>query len=179
MIPSVHTSLLTLIPLNPAHAEVLHRIYETEGVLRYFPTTTPPALENVRRFVLNQQEHWDKYGYGNWSILPEGENQIVGWAGLQFLPELDETEVGYLLDQPFWGKGLATEAARASIQCGFEQCGLDHIIALVHPENYASRRVIDKCGMTYVETIHLWGIDLMRHRLDADDWRKANKSNQT
>jgi ribosomal-protein-alanine N-acetyltransferase len=135
-------------------------------------------LENVRRFILNQQEHWEKHGYSNWGILPKGENQIVGWAGLQFLPELDETEVGFLLDQPFWGKGLATEAARASLNYGFEQCDLEHIIALVHPENLASRRVIEKGGMTYVDTIHLWGIDLMRHRLDATAW-KANSYDGT
>lgn len=177
MIPSIHTPLLRLVPLESAHAEVLQRIYQTEGVLRYFPTTTPPPIERVERFIASQHEHWKKYGYGNWGILPEGENQIIGWAGLQYLPELEETEVGYLLDRPFWGKGLATETARGSIQYGFERCNLDHIIALVHPENYASRRVIEKRGMTYVETIHLWGIDLMRHRLDAGDWRKANQAN--
>lgn len=177
MIPSRHTPLLSLVPLEPAHAEVLYRIYQTEVVLRYFPTLTPPPLEKVRRFILSQQEHWDKYGYGNWGILPEGENQITGWAGLQYLPELDETEVGYLLDKPFWGKGFATEAARGSIQFGFERRNLDHIIALVHPENYPSRRVIEKCGMTYVQTIHLWGIDLMRHRIAAKAWTEVHQNN--
>jgi len=179
MIPSMRTSLLKLRLLEFADAEVLHNIYQTEGVLRYFPTTTPPPLERVERFIDNQKEHWDKYGYGNWGILPDGEKQIAGWAGLQFLPDLDETEVGYLLDKPFWGRGFATEAAGASLGFGFEQCNLEHIIALVHPENLASRRVIEKCGMTYVDTIHLWGIDLMRHRLEADEWNKANKSSPT
>ncbi len=53
-------------------------------------------------------------------------------------------------------------------QFGFEHLELDHIIALVHPENPASRRVIQKCGMTYLETIHLWGIELMRHSLNRE-----------
>lgn len=172
MTPAIKASRVSLRPLQPTDTEVLHRIYQTEGVLQYFPTTTPPPLEKVERFIASQQEHWEKHGYGNWGIVPEGESQIAGWAGLQFLPELNETEVGYLLDKPFWGRGYATEAARASIQFGFERCGLDHIIALVHPENLASRRVIDKCGMTYEETIHLWGIDLMCHRIDLNDWRK-------
>lgn len=176
---SIQTPRLILRALEPADAEVLHRIYQTEGVLRYFPTTSPPPLERVRRFVTSQQVHWDNHGYGNWGIMPAGQVEIIGWAGLQFLPELDETEVGYLLDQPFWGKGLATEAARASVQFGFERCGLDHVIALVHLENFASRRIIEKCGMTYLETIHLWSIELMRYRLDADEWNKADKPNHT
>jgi [ribosomal protein S5]-alanine N-acetyltransferase len=170
MASTIQTDHLTLRPLELADAEVLHCIYQTEGVLRYFPTTTPPPLARVQRFVLSQQEHWDKYGYGNWGILPEGERQIAGWAGLQFLPELNETEVGYLLDSPFWGQGYATEAARACLRFGFEHCVLDHIIALVHPDNAASRRIVEKCGMNYEETIHIWGVNLMRHRIDAARW---------
>jgi len=86
---------------------------------------------------------------------------------LQYLPELRETEVGFLLAPALWGRGFATEAAQAALRFGFGPCGLDHLIALVHPENLASRQVIAKCGLVYQETIHLWGIDLMRHRLEA------------
>ena len=174
-IPTIETARLTLRPLESKVAEVLHRINRTEGVLRYFPTTSPPPLEKVQQFIVSQLEHWGTHGYGNWSIVPNGESQIIGWVGLQFLPELKETEVGYLLDAPYWGKGYATEAARASIQYGFEHCGLQEIIALVHPDNVASRRVIEKCAMIYAETIHLWGIDLMYHRLDANRWKEIAK----
>jgi RimJ/RimL family protein N-acetyltransferase len=167
-ISTLQTESLSLRPLEPADAEVLHRIYQTEGVLRYFPGTASPSLEKVQRFIAIQQAHWEKYGYGNWGVLPHGEAQIVGWAGLQYLPELDETEVGFLLDRPFWGKGYATQAAQASIQFAFENINLDHIIALVHPENLASRRVIEKCGLTYQETLALWGMDLMRHSIERN-----------
>jgi len=163
-IPALKTNRLTLRPLQPLDAIVLHHIYQSEGVLRYFPDPDPPPPEKIQRLIAAQLAHWEKYGYGNWGILPEGEKEIVGWAGLQFLPELDETEVGYLLDRPFWGKGYATEAALASLNFGFERFNMDHIIALVHPDNLASRRVIEKCGMIYVETLSLWGIELMRHK---------------
>jgi len=166
LIPTIRTQHLSLVPLRPGDAEILYRIYNVDGVLRYFPNTTPPPLEKVQRFVADQQAHWEKHGYGNWGILPEGEHEIIGWAGLWYLPELDETEMGYLLDCPFWGKGYATEAARASLRFGFEHFNLDHIIALVHPDNLASRRVVEKCGMTYVETRSLWGIELLRHTVD-------------
>jgi ribosomal-protein-alanine N-acetyltransferase len=164
--PSVRTPRLTLSPLQPADAEALHRIYQSEGVLRYFPNPSPPPLEALQRFVAGQQAHWEKHGFGNWGILPEGEGEIIGWAGLQYLPELDETEVGFLLDRPFWGRGYATEAALASLRFGFEHFSLSHIIALAHPDNLASRRVIEKCGMAYVETLSLWGIRLMRYRIE-------------
>lgn len=149
--------------MQPTDTEVLYRIYQTEGVLRYFPNPSPPPLEKVQYFVASQQAHWESYGYGNWGVLPNGENEIVGWAGLQFLPELKETEVGFLLDRPFWGKGYATEAALASLSFGFNNFNLDHIIALVHPNNLASRCVIDKCGMVYMNSLSLWGMGLMRY----------------
>ena len=170
-IPSLQIPHLSLVPIQPEDAAALHRVYQSEGVLRYFPVSAPPPLEKIQRFVTSQQAHWEKYGYGNWGIRPAGEKDLVGWAGLQFLPELDETEVGFLLDKPFWGKGYATEAARASIQFGFEQFDFPHIIALVHPENLASRRVIAKCGLSYVETIHLWGMDLMRHVIKREEYQ--------
>jgi RimJ/RimL family protein N-acetyltransferase len=166
--PSLKTLRLTLRPLQPADAVVLQRIYQSEGVLRYFPNQTPPPLASLERFVAGQQAHWQQYGYGNWGIVPHMQEDVIGWVGLQFLPELNETEVGFLLDRPFWGKGYASEAALASVYFGFEQRRLDHIIALVHAENHASRRVIAKCGMHYVDTLELWDMQLLRHRVDRD-----------
>jgi len=83
------------------------------------------------------------------------------------LPELNETEVGFLLDRPFWGRGYATEAALASLRFGFEQLGLNLIIALVYADNLASRRVIEKCGLTCMEAIFIWNAELLRYKKDS------------
>jgi len=166
LIPTLHTTHLTLRPILPADAVALHRIYQHEGMLQYFPNPAPPPLEKVERFIAYQQTHWEKYGYGNWGIVPQGETDLVGWAGLQFLPETGETEVGYLLDRPFWGRGFATEAAQASIEFGFAHFDFPEIIALVHPENIASLKVAAKCGLTVVERKTYWGLELVRHRIE-------------
>ncbi len=170
-IPSLQTAHLILCPLQADDAQILQRIYREDGVLQYFPNPTPPPLEKVQKFIAGQGKHWAEYGYGNWGIVPEGESQIVGWVGLQYVPELQETEIGYLLARPFWGMGYATEAARASLQFGFEHFDFGHIIALVHPDNLGSRRVLEKCGMAYVENKFLWGMEMMRYRLERAGWR--------
>jgi ribosomal-protein-alanine N-acetyltransferase len=162
-IPTIRTPHLTLRPMLAADAVILHQIYQHAGVLQYFPNPVPPALEKVERFVSAQQAHWEKYGYGNWSIVPDGESEMAGWAGLQFLPETNETEVGYLLDCPFWGKGYATEAACVSLQFGFERFNFPEIIALVHPDNIGSLKVAAKCGLQVVERKMYWGVELIRH----------------
>jgi len=177
--PTLTTPNLVLRRLEASDAPTLHNIYQMDGVLTFFPSAAPPPLEKVARFIAGQEKHWLEYRCGNWGIQPHGETEIIGWAGLQFLPELDETEVGYLLSPPQWGKGYATEAARESLRFGFEHLNLNRIIALVHPENLASRRVLAKCGMVYEETIHLWGIDLMRHSVTREQYHDEPYSKTT
>ncbi len=165
-IPTIRTARLTLRPMLPEDAPVLHQIYQSEGVLGYFPDPVLPAREVVQRFIAGQSVQWEQYGYGDWAVVPIDDNKIIGWVGLQYLPELDETEVGFLLDRPYWGRGFATEAAQASLGYGFKNLRLEHIIALIHPDNLASKRVVEKCGMNYVDNLLLWGIELMRFRIE-------------
>lgn len=172
-IPTLTTKNLTLRPIQSGDAATLHRIYQVDGVLRYFPNPQPPPLERVERNLLLQQAHWEQHGYGNWAVLAPGQQEMIGWAGLQFLPETGETEVGFLLDRPFWGRGYATEAAQASLKFGFEKFYFPEVIALVHPENLASQRVIAKCGMAYVDRKVYFGIELLRYRLSLDAYKGA------
>lgn len=179
VIPRILTSRLVLEPLSESDAPELVRIYQSEGVLRYFPTrpevSPEEQLARASRFIVGQTAHWASYGYGNWGIrtgraevgLPGGDSRpgiLIGWVGLQYLPELDETEVGFLLDRWSWGRGYATEAARAALEDGFFRQKLERVIALVHPENTASQRVIEKCGLAYSDTLRLWDMELMRFR---------------
>ena len=163
-IPSVKTERLILREFQPADVDCLHLIYQHEGVLQYFPNPDPPSKESISRWVDSQQAHWAEHACGNWAIVQQADSQVIGWAGLQFLPELDEVETGFLLDRPFWGKGYATEAAQASIRFGFE-LGLTQIVALVHPQNLGSQRVLEKSGMQYDRSLQLWGLDLMHYRI--------------
>ena len=165
----VTTENLVLRPFNPQDAPDLHTVYQTEGVLEYFPNKIPPPLPKLERFIAQQQAHWEQHGCGNWAVTLRSDpnSTVIGWAGLQCLAELGETEVGYLLGRPHWGKGYASEAALASLEFGFEQMKFDHIIALIAEENIASRRVAAKCGLVYQNTLDLWGMRLMRHTRSA------------
>lgn len=170
-IPTLRLPSLTLRPLRAEDAPTLDRINHTEGVLQYFPNPTPPPIERVQRFIAGQATHWEKYNCGNWAIVPEGSTEIAGWAGLQFLPETNETEVGYLLDRPYWGRGLATQAALASLRDGFTRLGLEQVIGLVHPENIASQRVLEKCGLRFEERKVYFGMELCRYRVTRTDFQ--------
>jgi len=103
------------------------------------------------------QRHWEEHGFGLWAVVPRGADQPIGWAGLSvptFLPAvLPAVEVGWLLARSEWGRGYATEAARAAAAYGFGELGLDRLISLVYVENTASAAVAERLGMTRCEEV--------------------------
>ncbi len=162
---ALRTRHLLLRPWTVEDAGALFEILQERDILHYFPNPDPPAREIVEAYIHRQLAHWKEYGYGHWAIVLPGEGQVLGWNGLEFLPELGECEVAYLLSRRVWGRGYATEAARAALCFGFENGGLESIIGLVHPENEASIRVLEKCGLSLVDRINLWRMDLERYRI--------------
>jgi len=169
-IPTITTSRLTLRAFADADIEPLHHILGDRDVVRYLPTTNPPSRDKVQEFISRQLKHWEDHGFGWWAVEPRWKNELIGWSGLQFLPETEEIEVAYLLSKAYWGKGLATEAAKAGLQYGFESIGLETIIALVHLENKASQRVIEKLGMSFVDWSHYFGIDVYRYSIERSSF---------
>lgn len=159
-IPTLVTPRLCLRPWAIEDAGALHAILQEKDLLRYFPNTVPPSLERVQWYIDHQLQHWQERGCGHWAVAGQEAGALLGWVGLEYLPELDETEVAYLLSTRAWGKGLATEAAQAAVNFGFDRAGLARIIGLVHPENAASIRVLEKCGFARAKRIALWGMAL-------------------
>jgi ribosomal-protein-alanine N-acetyltransferase len=161
-IPTVTTDRLVLRAFTDEDMEPLHALLGVGDVMRYFPNTSPPSAEAVQRLVSGQLKHWETYGYGWWAVELPGQARLIGWNGLGFLPETGEVEVAYLLGKAFWGKGYATEGARASVRFGFQTIGLESIIAIVHPENSASQRVVEKLGMSFLDRNRYFGMDCYR-----------------
>jgi ribosomal-protein-alanine N-acetyltransferase len=159
-IPTLTTPRLKLRPFSPEDTVSLHRIMNEPDIMQYFPRTDPPDMERVQRIIEHQFTHWETYNLGWWAVVPNGGSKLIGWNGLQYLPETGEVEVGYLLSQQFWGQGLATEGARASLEFGFKTLGLQQIIGLTHPENIASQNVLKKCGLKYIEQKEYFGMQL-------------------
>lgn len=171
MIPTLETPRLLLRPWAATDAEVLFDVLQEEGILRYFPNPHAPPRKRVDAYIAHHLAHWQERGYGHWAIVTPQDGQVVGWNGLEFLPDLDETEVAYLLSKRVWGRGYASEAARAAIRFGFETVGLTHIIGLVHPDNIASISVLEKCGLRFANHITLWGMAMSRYSLDRSAYQ--------
>jgi ribosomal-protein-alanine N-acetyltransferase len=167
-IPTITTSRIVLRAYGEGEVARLHEILQVSDVLRYFPTSDPPSLAKVQRLVESQEQHWEENGFGWWALGIRDPDQLIGWCGLNVLPETDEVELKYLLAKDFWGRGLATEASRASMNYALTDTTLDTIIGLVHPENIASQRVLEKVGMSFLDHKEYFGMDCLRYMIHRE-----------
>jgi len=127
------------------------------------------TAESVGRYA----RHWEKYGYGLWAVEDRTSGAFIGRIGLMRHDDWPEgahkTEVGWLLDRSFWGRGFATEGALASIRHGFGELGLGRIISIAIPENQASRRVMEKAGLTHRGQARWKGLDVVWYAIDREN----------
>lgn len=103
-------------------------------------------------FACRIREHFETHGYGLWALEVRETSSFVGFVGFS-IPRFEThftpcVEIGWRLARPAWRRGYATEGARAALQFGFEQAGLDEIVSFSVPLNRRSRRVMEKLGMT-------------------------------
>ena len=144
-------------------------------VMRWIAPNRPLEPDEIAALLERIEDHWREHGHGLWAVQPRGGGATcIGFAGLaipSFLPEvLPAVEVGWRLDRAWWGRGLATEAARAAVAHGFDALGLRSVIAIVDAGNARSLRVADKLGMRRgADRLH----PLTRRRLRVMELRKG------
>lgn len=171
-IPILSTSHLILRAFRLEDAPALHTILSEKDILRYFPNAQTPSFEQTQKFIVRQLEHWRDHGFGWWAVTHRESRALLGWNGLQFLPETDEIEVGFLLTHAFWGKGYATEGAAASLQYGFDELHLEAIVGIVHPQNIASQKVLQKSGLHFTRKDEYFGMPVHRYEVDAAAFKR-------
>ena len=125
-------------------------------VMRYVTGGIPTSREELEQEVLPAfLGYYEQYaGFGFWAAVEKGTGLLVGWFHLR--PETPErpadVELGYRLRRSAWGKGYATEGARALIAKGFTELGVERVYATTMVVNVASWRVMEKAGLRFVRT---------------------------
>jgi RimJ/RimL family protein N-acetyltransferase len=149
----LETKRLRLRPLAMSDAEPLYALHQNADMQRYFGDGHLYDRDESRTWLEWHVGLWDVEGYSFFAADLLAEDRFVGWVGLNKVaddPEINGlTEIGWFVDQAFWGQGLATEGASAALDYGFSSLGLDRIIARYHTENVASGRVMQRIGMRY------------------------------
>lgn len=111
----------------------------------------PLTIEEVSSFITGANEQQQKRGYTLWATELKETEELIGFIGLNydewqshFTPSV---EIAWRLGSQFWGKGYATEGARAALEYGFKKCNLKEIFSFTVPANTRSSHVMEKIGL--------------------------------
>lgn len=145
----IETDRLLLREITLDDAEDLFKLHSNAEVQKYTGEPVVESIEEIEKAIQGRISDYEQYGFGRWATFLKHEMQFVGWAGLAYLPEFDEIDLGYRFLPEFWGKGIATEASQAILTYGFDTLDLSKIIAIAMKENTASISVMEKVGMEF------------------------------
>ena len=126
----------------------------------------PRTLSQVRTMLVHDMDHWKRHRYGPWLVRDRATREMLGRVGLErtHVGGEDEVEVAWLIAADHWGKGLATEAARAALDAAFGPLELTSVVAFTVHDNAGSRAVMDRLGMVYERDIEHAGLPHVLYR---------------
>src|ERR687887_272892 len=154
---TLETDRLTLRMLRESDLDAYAEMCADPEVMRYLGDGQPLARPMAWRNLAMMVGHWSLRGYGLWAVQERSSGVLVGRVGFWNPEGWPGFELGWMLRRAFWGRGYATEAARAALRFAFGQLGVPQVISLIRPGNAASIRVARRLGEHLDGSIELIG----------------------
>jgi RimJ/RimL family protein N-acetyltransferase len=166
--PELRTERLLLRQWRDDDAEPLAAIYSQPELLEHMP---PMDLDGTRAQIERFRREWGEGGFSHWAAEEPASERLIGRIGLlrhrDWTPGGDPVEVGWTLDRAWWGRGLATEGGRASLDLWRKRLLDDgSLISITTPDNARSLAVMERLGLTLRGATHWHGIDVVWYALD-------------
>jgi RimJ/RimL family protein N-acetyltransferase len=148
----LHTERLRLEPITDRHYGGMRRMTADPEVMHFLNKGKPQTEEETRAGIERIKRRWEEWGYSWWALIETASGEMIGAACLQHLgtDAAQPFEIGWRLTRDSWGKGYASEAACAIVRHAFDTVGADEVLAVAHPDNAASIKVMQRLGMHYV-----------------------------
>ncbi len=145
----IETERLILREMVADDAPGMLELHSNPEVQKYTGEDVITSTKEIHTKIKEFQTRDADRGYGRWVTVLKDGNQFVGWAGLAYLAEFDEIDIGYRFLPQYWGLGIATEASRAILAYAFDTLKLERIIAIAMKEHQGSIKVMKKVGMEF------------------------------
>lgn len=145
--PILETERLKLRELTLLDAETMFDYFEKESVIRYFGLDSFQNMDQVKNTIQMFRQRYEEGTVIRWGIELKGTGQLIGTCGFHLINQNhSRAEIGYELDDTYWGKGYASEALQAIVTYGFETMRFIRMAAVVYTENEASHRLLKRAG---------------------------------
>jgi [ribosomal protein S5]-alanine N-acetyltransferase len=169
---TIETERLTLRPLVADDAEAYAAMRFHPEVAKWLPPAEGDPVEAARTSIARFAAALHQRRHAPWGVFLEG--RLIGHCGLNFVPEFEQTEVLWALHPDAWGRGYATEVARAALAYGFDSLDLKLIFAITLADNHASQAVMKRLGLVYRRRVDYKGFrDIVWFDIDRPMWERA------
>jgi len=176
----LETERLLLRHFTEADVDNLFDLDSDPQVMRFVggrPTPRYVIEHDLLPGYLRYYQRSDRYGF--WAAIEKPSGDFLGWFHFRPLKGAspNEPELGFRLRKAAWSQGYATEGSRALVRKGFTETGVERVVASAFADNIASRRVLEKAGLTLVRTYHhsspdFGDGDAVEYALDKADWER-------
>jgi [ribosomal protein S5]-alanine N-acetyltransferase len=170
----IQTPRLQLRELTDDDHEALFAMYQDPRMNRHLGGPPPPRDEYWQKVRETWPAYYARHGFGLWATVRREDGRMMGRCGL-LSQEVDgerHGEVAYALAPEFWGRGYASEAARASRDHAFRTLDAPHVVSLILPDNTPSIRVAERNGMTFWKMADFRGYPVRVYRITRAVWEK-------
>ena len=165
----LETERLSLRRLTQDDFEALRLILQDPEVMYAYEGAFSDT--EVREWLDRQISRYQAWGFGLWAVILRETGALIGQCGLTMQPwkGREVLEIGYLFNRAYWGRGYATEAARACKRYAFARLGAAEVCSIIREGNTASQRVALRNGMTRADrwTKRYRGVDMPHDRYVA------------
>ncbi|WDP92506.1 MAG: GNAT family N-acetyltransferase [Desulfobacter sp.] len=150
----LETDRLTLRMPQMSDQQFFINLYGNPDVMKHIPPKGQPSTKNEAIQRLETLiAHWRQNGYGMFVLELKAPRSPVGYCGLRYLKETGNLELGYIIDRPHWGMGIASEAAMKCLRFAKESLNTDRIISVTNPGNSGSQKILTKMGFQRCENM--------------------------
>jgi RimJ/RimL family protein N-acetyltransferase len=145
----IQTRRATVREWTGADHEAFRSVASDPRVMRYIGDGSAWTDEQMHAFIARQQDSVRQHGFCLGPLIENASGGLIGQAGLQYLGTTGDVEIGWWLAPHCWGRGLGTEVASAVLRFAFDTAKLRRVVAIAHPENLASIRIMQTIGMMF------------------------------
>ena len=160
--------------LEETDVEGMFALDSDPDVHKFLGNTPIKTKDESLKMIRHVRQQYRDNGIGRLAIVEKSSGAFVGWTGLKLekgvRADREYYDLGYRLLQKYWGKGIATETAIASLKYGFETLQLEEIHAAADVDHIASNTVLKKVGMQFVETFLFEDVPHNWYSIKKKDW---------
>ncbi len=158
---NLETERLLLRQFTTNDADFIIELLNDPSFIQNIGNRNVYTVEDAQKYILNGPvTSYDKNGFGLCRVILKETGESIGMCGLIKRDQLDDVDLGYAFLPQFWGKGYALEAAKVTLEHGWQTVGLKRIVAITDPANTPSNRVLEKLGFAFERIVKIAADDI-------------------